>query len=163
MKALLRFVGWATLTFALTWFIAHPYQRVLGSLATKIAALWGPEIEWDQLESFFPYDISVFVALCLASSWASWSARLRALGAGTLVLVGVELLTLIGVIQVMLAAQGQPPADADATQRLVVGVIRVAGLVAAGCAWMMLLGWQRMPQFAENFATRRSAARGGKR
>ena len=105
----------------------------------------------------------MFIALCLASAWAPWRARFKAVGLGGGVLIGVELLTLIVVIKVMLAAAGQPPEQAEATQRFVIGVIRVTGLVAAGCAWMYLLGWQRMPQWAEGIAARNAASRGGKR
>ena len=163
MKALLRFCAWATLAFILTWFISHPYQRVLAEIAGRAAAPPGSSIEWEDIEIFFPYDLSVFVALCLASTWVSWRARLKALALGSAVLVGVELLTLIVVVKVMIAAMGQAPDQADATQRFVDGMIRVTGLVAAGCAWLVLLGWQRMPQLMEGIAERNAPSRGGKR
>ena len=163
MRALLRFAIWATLAFVLAWFVAHPYQRVLAGLASRVVAPPGSQIEWLDLEIFFPYDLSVFAALCLASAWVPWPMRLRALALGGAVLIAVELLTLIAVMKSLLATAGQPPEQAEATQRFVVGVIRVTGLVAAGCAWTYLLGWQRMPQLAEGLAARNAAARGGKR
>jgi hypothetical protein len=78
------------------------------------------------------------------------------------VLVGIELLTLIVVMKVMLASAGQPAPQTEATQRFVVGVIRLTGLVAAGCAWIYLLGWQRLPQLAQRLGARRGGIRGGK-
>jgi hypothetical protein len=163
VRGMLRFAAWATLTFAAAWFIAHPYQRALAGLAGRLVAPPGTEIEWLDLEIFFPFDLSVYAALCLASTWTPWRVRLRALGIGLAALVVVELLTLIVVMKVMLASAGQPAAQADATQRFVVGVIRLTGLVAAGCAWLYLLGWQRLPQFAQHLAARRGTTRGGKR
>ena len=163
MRGMLRFAAWATLAFAAAWFIAHPYQRALAGLAGRLVAPPGTEIEWLDLEIFFPFDLSVYAALCLASAWAPWRVRLRALGVGLAALVGVELLTLIVVMKVMLASAGQPAAQAEATQRFVVGVIRLTGLVAAGCAWLYLLGWQRLPQLAHGLTARRGVPRGGKR
>ncbi len=163
MKALLRFAGWATLAFAATWWIAHPYQRAIAALAGRLAAPAGSEIEWVSLEIFFPYDLSVYAALCLASNWVPWGARFKALGIGLGVLVIVELLTLIVVIKVMLGSAGQSEVRAAATQRFVVGVIRLTGLVAAGTAWIYLLGWQRLPQLAQPLMPHRRVTRGGKR
>jgi len=163
MKTLLRFAGWATLAFVLAWFVSHPYQRALAALAGRLVAAPGAEIEWVDLEIFFPYDLSVFAAFCLASNWVPWRTRFKALGVGGATLIVVELLTLVVVMKLLLASAGQPPEQADATQRFVVGVIRLTGLVAAACAWVYLLGWQRMPQLAESLATRDRAARGGRR
>ena len=162
MRALLRFAGWATLAFAAAWAIAHPYQRTIAALAGRLAAPPGTEIEWVDLEIFFPYDLSVYAALCLASSWSNWSQRLRALGIGLVVLGIVELLTLFVVMKVLLASVGLPEAQLAERQRFVVGVIRLTGLVAAGSAWIYLLGWQRLPQLARPLTARRTT-RGGKR
>ena len=162
VRASIRFAAWATLAFAVAWLIAHPYQRALAALAGRIVAPPGSEIEWVDLEIFFPFDLSVYVALCLASTWAAWSARLRALGVGLVALVIVELLTLIVVMKVLLASAGQPSAQSEATQRFVVGLIRLTGLVASGCAWIYLLGWQRLPLLARHLSPRREDTRGGK-
>jgi len=145
------------------WFVAAPWQRLIADLAGRAAVPAGSHVEWVDLQTFFPFDLSIFVALCLASTWVSWRARLRTLGVGLAALIVLEWLTLVVVIKVMLAGSGQPEAQADATQRLVAGVIRFTGLVAAGCAWLYLLGWQRVPQFAERLAARGRGARGGKR
>ena len=163
MKALLRFTAWATLAFVAAWFVAHPYQRLLAGLAGRIVAPPGTEIEWVDLEIFFPYDLGVFAALCLASAWTPWRRRLRALAVGGAALVAVELAALVVAMKLLLATAGQPPEQTEATQRLVIGVIRLVGLAAAGCAWAYLLGWERMPQLVEALAARNAAARGGRR
>ena len=163
MKALLRLAGWATLMFVLAWGIAHPYQRIIGDLAGRIAAPAGTQIEWVDLEVFFPYDMSVFVALCLASNWVNWRTRFRTAAMGLGIMLVIQILTLVVVMKVLLASAGQPADQADATLRLVVGVIRLTGLVAAACAWAYWLGWQRLPQLADSLAARSRAPRGGKR
>jgi len=162
MKSVLRFVAWATLAFVVAWFVAHPYQRAIAGVAGRLAAPPGAEIEWVDLEIFFPYDLSVFAALCLASAWVPWNARLRALTLGLAALVVVELATLFVAMRVLLASAGQPAQHADETSRWVTGVIRLTGLVAAGGAWLYLLGWQRLPPFTRGLDSRRSTARGGK-
>ena len=123
----------------------------------------GSEIEWLDLEIFFPYDLSVFAALCLTSAWVPWRRRLEALGVGGAALIAVEFVTLVVVMKLLLASAGQTHEHAETTQRLVVGVIRLTGLVAAACAWVYLLGWQRIPQLAQSLAARDAAARGGRR
>jgi len=163
VKGLLRFAAWATLAFTAAWFVAHPYQRALAGLAGRLVAPPGSEIEWVDLEIFFPFDLSVYAALCLASAWVPWGVRVRVLAIGLSVLVAIELLTLVVVMKVLLASAGQPAAQLAATQRFVVGVIRLTGLVAAGCAWLYLLGWQRLPQLAHGLAVHREPKGGGKR
>ena len=149
MKALLRFLAWATLTFVAAWLVAEPYQRGVADIAGRLVAGPGRHVEWGDLEIFFPYDLSVYLALCLSSAWVGWRARLRAGAAGTVAIVAIEILTLYIVMRVMLATTGLPPDRAEAVQRLLVGLIRLTGLAAAGATWMYALGWQRLPQFAQ--------------
>jgi hypothetical protein len=148
MRALLRFAGWATLTFALAWTIAHPWQHVICALASRIMMPPGSSIDWIDVDIFFPFDLSVFVALVLASNWRTWPERGRVLAIGLVVLVVVELLTLCFVVRQMLGTAHASAAAAEQTQRFVIGVIRLTGLVAAGSAWLYLLGWERLPKFA---------------
>ena len=163
MKAILRFTAWATLAFVLAWFIAHPYQRFIAGLAGRIASPEGTEIEWLELDIFFPYDMSIFLALCLASNWVGWRARIRSAAIGLPVLFALELVTLVAAMKVLLASMGQPTDKAEAMGRLAVGMIRLTGLIAAGGTWAYLLGWEQLPQLANALASRNRAARGGKR
>jgi len=165
MKSLLRFAFWATVMFALAWAIAGPWQHVIAAIAGRIAVGPGREVEWEDLELFFPYDLGVFVALCFASAWVGWKARLRATGLGLIALVAVEIVTLVVAMRILLATAHQPQSAADAA-RLVDGVIRLTGLAAGAAAWLLLLGWQRLPTFAralEQRAQRTQRTHGGKR
>ncbi len=147
MKGLLRFCGWATLAFVVAWFAHPPYQRALAAVAGRFAAPRGAQIEWVDLETFFPFDLSVFVALCLASAWAPWAERGRTLAIGLAVLVVLELVTLVVAMRILIGA-AHDPTGMDAAQRLATGLIRALGLIAAGAVWLGLLGWERVPAFA---------------
>ena len=162
MKAFLRFAAWATLAFFAAWLIQHPYQNALAALAVRTVALLGTEVEWQELELFFPFDLSIYAALCLASAWAPWRTRLRALALGLPVLMVIEVLTLVAMIQLLLASQNLPEARFEEVQRFVIGLIRLTGLVAAGCAWLYLLGWQQLPQFASRLVRSAPVSKGGK-
>jgi hypothetical protein len=149
VRFLLMLVLWATLLFVPSWYVAHPYQRALVTVAGALAVP-GQELEFTDVEIFYPFDLGIFVALCLASLWAPWKRRGRAIGVGLPALVGVELLSLVVAIRVLLGVM-QPaagvtpsPADADAAYRLATGVIRVTGLIAAAAVWLYLLGRERL-------------------
>ena len=141
------FLAWATAAFVLAWFVATPYQHLLAAVAGRLAAPAGAQIEWVDLELFFPYDLSVYVALCAASLWASWRARGRAVAIGLPLLVLAELLALVVAMKAMIASMtgtAAVPAQAEAVGRFATGIIRVTGLVAAAAAWMFFLGWERV-------------------
>jgi hypothetical protein len=147
MKFFALFLAWATAAFLLAWFVATPYQHVLASVAGRLAAPAGTEVEWVDLELFFPYDLSVYVALCLASLWAGWRARGRALAVGIPILVLAELVALVLAMKAMIGAMSGPTVDptrAEDVGRFATGIIRVTGLVAAAAVWIFVLGWERI-------------------
>ena len=147
MKFLLLFVAWATLSFIPSWFVSHPYQHVLAGLAAKVVSPPGSEIEFVELEIFYPYDLGIYAALCLASGWVAWKARLRAIGLGLPVLVLVELVSLVLAMKAILAVMMNPSAAtaaADAAYRYATGIIRVTGLIAAAGVWLFFLGRERL-------------------
>lgn len=146
MKFLGLLVLWATLTFVPCYFASPVYQRAIAGVAGKIAAPRHGEIEWEDVEIFYPFDLGIFVALCLASAWAGWRARLRAAGVGVAFLIGIELLSLVLAIRVLLGAMapGTSEARGDEAFRLATGLIRVTGLIAAAAVWFALLGRQRL-------------------
>ena len=143
MKFLGLFLVWATLAFVVAWAIATPWQRAIAAVAGAVAAP-GAQIEWVDLELFYPFDVSVLVALCLASTWASWGARARALAVGVPVQIVIEILSLAIAMRILIATAGQDPAHTDAVQRLALGVIRITGLVAAAAIWTFVLGRERL-------------------
>lgn len=147
MKFLLLFALWATLTFVPSWYVQHGYQSAITGVAGRLAAPRGSEIEFTDVEIFYPFDLGVFVALCLASGWATWRARLRGIGIGLPVMIGLELISLVVAIRVIYSAMvGGHSSDAsgEAAYRLATGIIRVTGLIAAAAVWLLLLGRQRL-------------------
>jgi hypothetical protein len=142
MKFLLRLAGWATALFVVAWFVAAPYEKRIAAIAGALAAPRGATIEWVELELFFPHDLAVFVAMCAASSWASWRRRGRAMAIGLPWLVAAEVVALTLAMKAMLsaAAPGVPADRLAEVQRFALGIIRVTGLIAAAAAWAFLLG-----------------------
>ena len=146
MKFILRFTAWATLAFVGAWFIHGPWQHAIGAVGAKLAAPPGSEIEIVDIELFYPFDLGVFVALCLASSWDPFARRLRALAMGLPVLIVVEVLSLVIAFKVMMAAT-----DVDQAVRFTNGIIRVSGLVAASAVWLYLLGRAQLSLAAQKW------------
>ena len=142
MKFVLAFAGWATLLFLPAWAVGHAWQHALAAVAGRIVAPAGTSLEMVDLELFYPIDVAVFLALCLASAWAPWGARARAVALGVPALVLAELVTLSLTLVALLATNG-PDAGAAArgdAQRLGDALVRVTGLAAAALAWFLLLG-----------------------
>lgn len=148
MKFLLWFAGWATLAFIAIWFIADPWQNGLAALAGRIVAPPGSEIEFMQLQLFYPFDIGIYIGLCMASTWAPLANRLRSLGIGVPIMAVLELVSLVAAMKVMLGAVGPDgtiPADRlQEVMRFSTGLIRVTGLIAAAGVWLVLLGREKL-------------------
>jgi hypothetical protein len=156
VRFLLAFLFWATLAFVVCWRVQAPYERWVGETGARLAAPPGATIEVVDMELFFPFDLGVYVALCLASAWAAWRRRLVLAAAGLPVLVALEIAALVVSFRVLMAAGGGGEAA-----RLVNGLFRVEGLVAAAMVWLLALG-RRHPALAEwaGAAGTRGAARG---
>lgn len=156
MRFLALFLLWATLLFVPSWLVAHPYQRALVAVAGAVAVP-GEELEFTDVEIFYPFDLGIYAALCLASTWAAWKRRGRAIAVGLPVLAVIEVLSLVIAIRVLLGVMQPDPggtasaADADAAYRLATGVIRVTGLIAAGAVWVYLLGRERLSVVAKTW------------
>lgn len=136
---LLRFVLWATLTTVLAWWIQTPYERAIAGVAARVAAPRGSEIEILDLDVFYPYDLAVYAGLCLASAWAAWRTRGRALAIGLPALVVVEVLALVVSFRALMNAQN--PAESE---RWFNGIVRASGPIASAALWMLLLGRQKL-------------------
>lgn len=136
-------VVWATLAFVPAWYVQHGYQKVLASWAAGLISPPGSQIEFDDIELFYPFDLGVYVALCLASGWASWRQRLTALATGLPVLMLIELLSLAAALKILLVVMMNGHATANAMEeanRFATGIIRVVGLIAAAAVWVYFLG-----------------------
>jgi len=141
MGFLLRFIAWATPAFLIAWSIHGSYERTIAAMGAGLAAPPGAQIELLDLELFYPFDLGVYVALCLASSWAAIARRVRAAAIGLPVLVAIEVAVVFVSIKALMAG-----GDSEAVSRFVDGIFRVEGLVAAAVVWLVLLGREQLPQ-----------------
>jgi hypothetical protein len=147
MKFLAQLALWATLAFVPCWWVSHAWQHALAGVAGRVLAPPGSTIEFQELELFYPFDVGIFLALCLASSWAAWARRLRAAALGVPVVVLVELASLIWAMKSqmgLLSAPAASDAAIDQTLRFANAVIRASGLVAAASVWLAVLGRERL-------------------
>jgi hypothetical protein len=163
MKFLLLVVAWATAVFIAIWPIAHPYQHALAAVAGKLAAPPGSSIEFEQLELFFPFDVGIYVALCLASVWAVWPRRFRALALGVPVLIALEVIALVWAMKVLMGVMSHPNASdaaVDQAMRISNAVIRVSGLITASVLWFYVLGRERLSLAARTWLDAASSPAG---
>ncbi len=139
MKLVLRFVGWSLLLFIPTWWISQPYQHGLAGLAGHIAAPRGMEIQWVDVQLYYPMDLGIYAALCLASAPASWRRRFVAIAVGVPLLVATEIVSVVAGMRILMASSSARGASPEA-QRLATAIIRVAGLTPAILVWLYFLG-----------------------
>ncbi|MFN8586842.1 MAG: hypothetical protein U0704_03495 [Candidatus Eisenbacteria bacterium] len=140
LKFLLAFAAWATLTFLPAWLVSHGWQGAIAAVAGRIVAPPGSEIEFVDLELFYPMDVAAFVALCLASGWEPWPRRLRALALGAPLMVVAELVALAAAMGALMAAGAGGESQQASAMRLADGLIRGTGLAIAAALWFLLLG-----------------------
>ena len=154
MKFLLLLTLFATLLFVPAWWVQHPYQHALATVAGKIVAPPNSEIEIVDIELFYPFDISIFVALALASVWIPWRRRLRALAIGVPIMVVLELISVALAMAAILQVMSNPratEATAEEIYRFSTGIIRVTGLITAAAVWYVLLGRERLSLVARTW------------
>ncbi|NOT34213.1 MAG: hypothetical protein HOP12_08605 [Candidatus Eisenbacteria bacterium] len=167
MKFLLAFAGWATLVFAPAWWLSKPWQAAIGAVAVRVVTPPGASLRITSLELFYPMDLAVFVALCLASGWASWARRGRGLLVGVPIMVVAEIAALALALASMLGARHAIAGSAEqaAAMRLTDSIIRVVGLAIAALVWFVVLGHERVlaRPVAGLRTSQRSKPRGGAR
>jgi len=147
MRFILLLAAWGTVASVPAWLMSQPWQRAVAAIAVRIVGLFGTEIEIVDLDLFFPYDVAIFAALCLASTWAPWKRRLRTIATGIPIVVALEVLSVVIALSGMASVATAPDATAIAVQeaqRFAIGVIRVTGLVAAAAVWFYFVGRERL-------------------
>jgi hypothetical protein len=138
----LRFAGLATLLAPACWLASDFYQRALAVAVSQVLALVGQPLDLGRVDVAAPFDLGLFVALCLASRRAPWKARVRALLAGLPFLVVVEVLGVVCSVVIMLHFRNQPDA-AEIAFRGGFYLSDTIPWVGAGLAWLWLLGpWE---------------------
>src|SRR5207249_10242035 len=90
MRYLLLLALWATLAVVPSWLLAQPWQHAIAAVASRLASPAGAVIEIVDLQLYYPFDLGIYLALCLASTWVRWGRRWRAVAAGLPVLILVR-------------------------------------------------------------------------
>jgi hypothetical protein len=143
VKWLLRFIGWATL-FALPCFLlSGPWQRVLGSLASNLVSLAGIQVEMQEVQVMAPFDLGIYLAMCLASRTAPAIERRRAMERGGLIVVGLELVTVVAALLVFYGMGGKG-GDSPGL-RFAEHLIEFVPWASASAIWFVMLGRWELP------------------
>ena len=144
MKWTLRFILFATL-FALPCFwLSAPWQRVIGIAASAVLHPFGIDVEMSQLQIMAPFDLGIYLAMCLAGTRAPAIVRRRALEWGLPLLVALEVLTVVVAIAVYFALHGsQDPSSA--TFRTMEYVLEFVPWASAVTVWLLMLGAWELP------------------
>jgi hypothetical protein len=129
---------WASLFALPCWWISAPYQHGLARIAEFVLGLGGADIAIDDIDLFAPWDLAIFVAMCLATFRAPWSARVRALWIGGAALVTIEVAMIVLGVVVLMRPAGASAGPADGA--MVSHVFATVPWVAAGLVWIPLLG-----------------------
>ena len=154
MKFLAFLALWSTLLYIPSWFVSHPYQHAITAVAGRLLAPPGSEIEFVDVELFFPFDLGIYIALCLASIWDPPPRRLRAIAIGLPLLMLLELLSLVAGMKAIMTVMANSRASAEAADqayRFATSMIRVTGLIAASAVWFFLLGRERLSLVARTW------------
>lgn len=137
MKWTLRFLGFATLFAIPAFFLSGPWQRVLGQIATAVLSRFGIHIEMSEIQMMAPFDISIYLAMCLAS-------RRRAIEWGFIAMVLVEIFTVVAAVLAFFALQHGGGGTAPGP-RLTQQVIEFVPWASAATVWLLLLGAWELP------------------
>lgn len=144
MKWTLRFVAFATLLAIPCFFLSKPWQHVLGRIASGLLGAFGLSIEMQEVQLMAPFDLGIYVAMCLASRRAPPLARRRALEWGIPLMTLLELVTIVVAILVYFALAKQPAGE-RAALRAAENLIEFVPWASATTVWLTMLGAWELP------------------
>jgi len=144
VKWLLRFIGWATLLAIPCFLLSDPWQRALAALAENIVNAFGAKIEMQEVQIMAPFDLGIYVAMCLASRNAPPLARRMALERGSLLVLALELLTVIAAVLLYFAFPAGSSRETGGL-RLTEYVIEFIPWASATVVWLIMLGAWELP------------------
>ena len=144
MKWLLRFIGWATVFAVPCFLLSRPWQGALGALATRIVALFGIQIDMQEVQIMAPFDLGIYLAMCLASRNAPALARRRAIERGGLIVVLLELMTVVGAV-LLFFAMGSRREGSSPGLRFAETLIEFVPWASATAVWLAWLGNWELP------------------
>ena len=144
MKWTLRFLAFATLLAIPCFLVSKPWQHLLGRIASGVVGGVGLSIEMQEVQLMAPFDLGIYVAMCLASRRAPPLVRRRALEWGIPLMVLLELLTIVLAILVYFALAKQPAGE-GAAMRVAENLIEFVPWASATTVWLMMLGAWELP------------------
>jgi hypothetical protein len=154
---------WATVLALPCWLVSHGYQLELGRVAERVMAFFGEGIRIRSVDVMAPFDLGMFLAMCCASTKATWRRRARAMSLGTPVLIAIEVLTLVLGIVILIAGRAGPFAWLD-EGTLSSSVLASIPWIGAILVWLPLLGPAELGPFLDAARHKPSAgARTGRR
>ena len=159
MSFLARFLGWALLLGMPAWAGSERWCEGLARVLEWTLARFGQHVDLERIDALAPMDLALFAALVLASDVWSWRRRLMALLAGTLALIGVQIVSwTLYLLTLMAAARGGSAGAAESLWHSVLGAV---AWLAAICAWMLGPGAAVLERVAPAPAHSRNAKRPG--
>lgn len=144
MKWLLRFIGWATVFAVPSFLVSGPWQRALGAIAEHVVGWVGVHIEMTEVQIMAPFDLGIYLAMCLASRRAPPGVRRMALERGGLIMVGLEVVTVVASVLLYYAMGGGIHPNPRAL-RLTEYVIEFVPWASASTVWLAMLGAWELP------------------
>jgi hypothetical protein len=133
------------------WLISPAYERGLATVVKAVVDAFGHSLRIGRLEVFVPFEIGVFVSMCLASRRAPAGRRIRAIALGVPLLAALEVVLMVAATFVILSHQSGVLAG-DFYRELPRNLPKTIGWVNALALWMVLLGGWEVPDPARSAA-----------
>ena len=144
MKWTLRFLGLATL-FALPCFwLSRPWQHALGTIASAVLSWFHIDVEMSEVQVMAPFDLGIYLAMCLAGTRAPALARRRAIEWGAPVIVLLEIATIVAAVAIFHGLHGAQDSNGEGT-RVVAYVLEFVPWASAVTVWLVMLGAWELP------------------
>jgi hypothetical protein len=151
MAWMARVAGLSALLALPAWLLMPFHQRLLASLAALVLATFGMKVQFEDVMVAAPFDLALFAAMCLASLRVPTRRRMRSLLIGTPVLVVGEVLVVVAVVLLTVAARSSGQAT---SARVADHLGESIPWVNAALAWLVLFGKDELPQPGEVRARR---------
>ena len=144
MRWVLRLLGLATL-FALPCFwLSRPWQHALGAIATTVLSWFHIDVEMSDVQVMAPFDLGIYLAMCLAGTRAPAVARRRAIEGGAPLMVALEIVTVVAAVAVFYALHGAQDPNSQSV-RVVQYVLEFVPWASAVTVWLVMLGAWELP------------------
>jgi len=144
VKWVLRFLGLATLFAVPCFFLSRPWQHAIGVAASAVLSRFGIDIEMSELQIMAPFDLGIYLAMCLASRRAPAFARRRAIEWGSPLIVALEILTVVIAVAIFFGIHGTHD-PTSASFRAMQYVIEFVPWASATTVWLLMLGAWELP------------------